>query len=45
MLEQQEQSFEAKKGADSEKMTQLEGIRSKVFMDRGGKGYCLRGAQ
>jgi len=34
MLEQQEQSSEAKKSMDTEKMTQLEGIRSKVFMDR-----------
>src|SRR6266852_3390938 len=34
MLEQQEQSSEAKKSMDTEKMTQLEGIRHKVFMDR-----------
>src|SRR6266849_3847681 len=34
MLEQQEQSSEAKKSMDTEKMTHLEGIRSKVFMDR-----------
>src|SRR6266699_2996734 len=34
MLEQQEQSSEAKKSMDTEKMTQLEGIRYKVFMDR-----------
>jgi ribonucleoside-diphosphate reductase alpha chain len=34
MLEQQEQSSQAKKSTDSENMTQLEGIRSKVFMDR-----------
>lgn len=34
MLEQEEQSSEAKMSMDTEKMTQLEGIRSKVFMDR-----------
>src|SRR5215472_10864054 len=34
MLEQQEQRSEAKMSMDTEKMTQLEGIRYKVFMDR-----------
>src|SRR6266700_3497210 len=34
LKEQQEQSSEAKKSMDTEKMTQLEGIRYKVFMDR-----------
>jgi ribonucleoside-diphosphate reductase alpha chain len=34
MLEQQEQTPRGQKGTDSEEMTQLEGIRYKVFMDR-----------
>jgi ribonucleotide reductase alpha subunit/intein/homing endonuclease len=34
MLEQQEQTPREQKGTDSENMTQLEGIRYKVFMDR-----------
>src|SRR5216683_783812 len=34
MLEQQEQTPQEQKSTDSEKMTQLEGIRYKVFMDR-----------
>src|SRR5216683_7226587 len=34
MLEQQEQTPQEQKSGDSEKMTQLEGIRYKVFMDR-----------
>lgn len=34
MLEQQKPAAKTEKGAGSEKMTQLEGIRQKVFMDR-----------
>src|SRR6266567_6923592 len=40
MLEQQERPSQNQKGTDSQKMTQLEGIRQKVFMDR----YSLKDA-
>src|SRR5260370_18056165 len=34
MLEQQQPTTKAEQGPGSQKMTQLEGIRQKVFMDR-----------